>query len=92
MGNITSSQMQLAHKALRPINFLILALALYGVRVVRRAIKLRGELAGIGSLPGTRYIYGPYTLLGRLLPPIPYISRAPGWQFMLKYQRERTSD
>jgi hypothetical protein len=88
MGSILS-QVQL-DKVLRPINFILLALTLYGVRVVRRAIKVRGELAAIGFLPGTRYMYGLSTIIGRILPPIPHISRMPSWPFALKHRSKRT--
>jgi hypothetical protein len=87
MGNILS-QVQL-DTVLRPTNLILLALTLYGVRVVRRVIKVRRELAGIGFLPGTRYMYGPSTIIGRILPPIPFISRTPSLPFVWKHKSER---
>jgi hypothetical protein len=83
MGNILS-QVQL-DTVLRPSNLILLALTLYGVRVARQALKVRGQLASIGFLPGTRYMYGPSTILGQILPPIPYISRTRGRPFAWKH-------
>jgi hypothetical protein len=85
MGNVPS-QLKL-DQVLRPTNLILLALTLYGVRIARRALKIRGELAAVGFLPGTRDMYGPSTILGRLFPPIPYICRIPGWLFVFKHRR-----
>ncbi|KIM26467.1 hypothetical protein M408DRAFT_72781 [Serendipita vermifera MAFF 305830] len=69
----------------KPINFLILAVSLYGLRVVRRVVQVRAALASVGNLPGGRIVYGPYSIMARILPSIPYITRQPGWQFKEKY-------
>lgn len=73
---------------LRPTNFIILAVTLYGVEIVRRVLIIRKTLAGIGNLPGTRATWGASTLLSIILPQIPYITLPPGWQLKQKYGRE----
>jgi len=86
MGN-TGSRVSL-DSIFRPTNLVLLLISLYGIRVVRRTLKVRGDLAKIGFLPGPWCIYGPFTILGSLLPPISYLNRRYGWQFTHKYQRE----
>lgn len=75
MGNISS-------KGLKVVLF---GVSIYGIHFVRRLIKVRGILAGFGNLPGGFAIYGPYSLVTRLLPQIPYLTRKPGWQMRHKY-------
>jgi hypothetical protein len=86
MGNVPS-QIQL-DQVLQPTNLLLLAVTLFGVRVVHRAITVRAELAGVGFLPGIRYISGPSLILGDIFPRIPYIYIVPGWPFALKHRGE----
>lgn len=69
----------------RPSHLLILALTLCGAHFVRRIIQLRASLAGIKNLPGERSMYGPYTIMSKILPSIPYINRREGWQFRQKH-------
>jgi hypothetical protein len=73
---------------LRPTTLVILAITIFSADIVRRIIKLRAALAGIGNLPGRRTACGPFTLLASILPQIPYINLRAGWQFREKYSRE----
>lgn len=86
MGNILS-QIKI-NDIFRPTSLVILGFTLYGARVLRRVMVVRAAIAGIGNLPGGRTMYGPYTLLSKILPPIPYINRPGGWQYRQKYGRE----
>lgn len=86
MGNFPS-QVELGN-ILRPTNLIILFVTLYGGRVVRRILQLRTALAGVDNLPGDRLLYGPYTIISRILPSIPYINRAGDMLFKQKYARK----
>jgi hypothetical protein len=72
----------------QPTTLIILAITFSGAEIIRRIVKFRAALAAIGNLPGRRTACAPYTLLGGILPQIPYINLRAGWQFREKYDRE----
>lgn len=86
MGNIPS-QIKM-DEFFKPTNLIIFALTLYGVQVVRRIVQVRTAIAGIGHLPGDRLVYGPYSIMSRILPSIRYVNRAGKWLFEHKYSCE----
>ncbi|KIM26477.1 hypothetical protein M408DRAFT_9898 [Serendipita vermifera MAFF 305830] len=83
MGNI-SSQIQ-PSEVFRPFNLFILFVTLYGVETARKFTNARAALARVGNMLGPRAIFGPYSLLGNILPPIPYVKLSSEIHFGEKY-------
>lgn len=83
MGNV-ASQIK-PSDVLQPINLVALVVTLLGVDTARRFFQARAALARIGNLPGPRAIFGPYSPISMILPPIPYLNLPADLQFREKY-------
>lgn len=62
----------------------------YFFRFLYQFLRARTRLASIGFLPGARFLCGPSSLLGQLIPPISNICRTRDWHFRLKHQLHKT--